>query len=514
MTSETSPPNPTVFSPYEGDESTDSIILASQAIEYRDAPWISAIVNYCSASFLAPNLVITAAHCVDELKYDYVTLYYGNVDSYGGYDYSFRVEEDDIIIYPDYQYGIANEHDLALLHIKEYELTYNTLMMLENGIHGYQQTLDLLPEPMSPYDEHQGYVMGWGKSLLDEEDPNYRSELQVTSVPYISTVSQTKYPADWINDNMLMYGDMHHDSCYGDSGSALVVYANDDNEMLNQDLPPESTLTNNVMEETLYSPYLMGLVSWGYQCAEADYPGVYTHVAQYTDWICQEADWLGVEIPSCQQQSIEGCTDPLSSNYDPAATIHDGQCEYELCLNMNIHITPDEHGNETSWSLTRESADHSQLIDYRAVGYYPGGSDQTHREIHPSTEIESYCLPEGEYRFTLFDTQGDGISTPSDLSSEHQSIQVEATHLTKTILNRSIDTNIMAEQTHIDFSLCSHEILFDHQQNIIDLIHLTNIFTDTNNDHYSSCQILSADYNQDLDINVLDLITLVDMILA
>ena len=86
------------------------------------------------------------------------------------------------------------------------------------------------------------------------------------------------YPVD--SCGMVCAADPGRDSCQGDSGGPLV-YAEDNKP----------------------TPYQVGIVSWGVGCARPEYPGVYTRISKYIDWIkacCEDIDSYECQYPSAQ----------------------------------------------------------------------------------------------------------------------------------------------------------------------------------------------------------------------
>nr|DBA14771.1 TPA: hypothetical protein GDO54_004061 [Pyxicephalus adspersus] len=99
-------------------------------------------------------------------------------------------------------------------------------------------------------------ISGWGNTL--SSGTNYPDLLQCLNAPILSdSQCQNSYPGE-ITRNMFCAGYLNggKDSCQGDSGGPVVC-----------------------------NGQLQGVVSWGYGCAQRNYPGVYTRVCNYNSWI-------------------------------------------------------------------------------------------------------------------------------------------------------------------------------------------------------------------------------------
>lgn len=219
----------------------------------------------CGGSLIHRDYVLTATHC-----------YYGSLS----------------VAYV--QVGVYNLKKNSNLRIRYVETAYkhsgystatNDVTILKLKALSSESAYSSYPDAISLYSETGGSledpyttatVMGWG---FLAPASRYQDELRSVNVP-LSTDEQcaTAYPKYFTTNNICAgdYTNGGKDSCTGDSGGPLVV--------------ADSTASSGYRQ--------VGIVSYGYSCALAGYPGLYMRVSSYYEWIRSILAAGGVSLPA------------------------------------------------------------------------------------------------------------------------------------------------------------------------------------------------------------------------
>ncbi|KAI4457410.1 tryptase-related [Holotrichia oblita] len=187
---------------------------------------------YCGASVINDRYILTAAHCINGFPKERLAATFLDHDRSTTYETkTFTRKIANILKHGGYGVGGTFNNDIALLKLNE-PLDFSGLV-----------------KPVS-------IVTGWGAT---ESTGQVSNVLREVDVPVISNMEcrSTGYGRR-ITDNMICagYPEGQKDACQGDSGGPMHI-------------------ANN----SLYS--IIGVVSWGEGCAQANYPGVYTRVNRY-----------------------------------------------------------------------------------------------------------------------------------------------------------------------------------------------------------------------------------------
>ncbi|CAG9865503.1 unnamed protein product [Phyllotreta striolata] len=213
-------------------------------------PWMARLVYdghyHCGASLLTEDFVLTAAHCLRKLKKSKIRVILGDHDASTTTEIPAMMRAvSSIIRHKSFDADTFN-HDIALLKLrKPVEFTKQIRPVC-------------LPKTGDP-SGRTGTVVGWGRTSEGGMLPTVVQEVEVP----ILTQAQCKgmkYRASRITNYMLCAGKGTQDSCQGDSGGPLLVHSGDKYE-------------------------IVGIVSWGVGCGRPGYPGVYTRVSKYVNWL-------------------------------------------------------------------------------------------------------------------------------------------------------------------------------------------------------------------------------------
>lgn len=212
---------------------------------------------YCGASFIARDVVLTAAHCVkDAAARMRVSVGLRNNSEHGN---STTIPVAAVRIHPDYL-KINDDvmgHDIALLFLGAYD---------DDALPADVQPIALNTQANLPETAAGGFatVIGWGNTT--SYGSLFEDGLREVDVSIVSLASCRDAYGDMIA-SQICAGDFAQggkDSCQGDSGGPLIAKNGAGNDVL------------------------VGVVSWGDGCALSGKPGVYTRVSAFKSWIDAE----------------------------------------------------------------------------------------------------------------------------------------------------------------------------------------------------------------------------------
>ena len=229
-------------------------IVGGRETSIEEHPWQVSLqsrgFHFCGGSIISKDAILTAAHCTTSYPASAMTVRVGSSRTASGGEV-YQVSE--IVRHENYKinlFGIPN-NDIAVLKLK----TPIDLAKIARPV-------PLFDKGEKAMEGVSATISGWGALSEGGKTP---AVLQTVEVPMIrkSVCSEAYLLWGGVPEGQICaaYPAGGKDTCQGDSGGPLVIDGRQ-----------------------------AGIVSWGNGCARKGYPGVYTEVAAYRDWLIKRVN--------------------------------------------------------------------------------------------------------------------------------------------------------------------------------------------------------------------------------
>jgi len=239
-------------------------IVGGKVTEVNEYPWQVGIVTagsssvWCGGSLISNRWILTAAHCTEGESASRIQALLGEHDYQDTTETTtVRMGISKIENHPDYNFP---NYDFSLLKMEETISFFDYLHI---------RPICLPVDATNDYHGFVATVTGWGDLVSGGSSTNKLREVDVKVLKNTECKNDYGYPSNSITDQMLCANveGGGKDSCQGDSGGPLVTAGAGDGVTAGENYE------------------LIGVVSWGWGCAEADHPGVYARVTKQLEWI-------------------------------------------------------------------------------------------------------------------------------------------------------------------------------------------------------------------------------------
>jgi secreted trypsin-like serine protease len=252
-------------------------IVGGDVTTISNAPWQIALVDYdedywpgeigqnyfqfCGGSIIDASWVATAAHCVDDpFFWQWLRISAGNTYAYGedgtGLSEEQFVPVSEVYVHHNWNSAISS-NDIALLKLATPLTLDGTSIAAINFVRSTGSSW-----PLAGTD---AVISGWGTTSSGGDQSNQLKSATIDVLTNPSNKFCGKYSkTEYLNSVMLCAGIANGgvDTCQGDSGGPLAIY-----------------------DTVLTKWFLGGITSWGNGCADKDYPGIYTRVTAFIQWM-------------------------------------------------------------------------------------------------------------------------------------------------------------------------------------------------------------------------------------